>query len=120
LSCFLHGNFHQHFSIKTSLSSFPWKLYLNDVPTISGNINKPIYVPATGESVNIPIRMKVDFLQFFKDKGYAELVSLALSIGGVNGTSSNIKLKATPTISTSFGDIKYPGELTIMNKEWTN
>ena len=105
---------------KSTISAFPWDLYVNDTKTISGNISKPIYVPGTGQAIDIPIKISMDFFEFFSKYTYKELAQLALSIGGVNGTTSQIKLKAKPAITTPYGTINYPGQLTIMSKEWTN
>lgn len=105
---------------KSSISAMPWDLYVNETKTISGGIANSVHVPGTGESVTIPLRISFDFMEFFADKGYKDLVNLALAIGGKDGSSSKIKLKAQPVVSTPYGSIKYPGKLTIASKEWTN
>ncbi len=105
---------------KSTISSFPWDLYINDTQTVSGNIGKPIHVPGTGQSIDIPIQVNIDFFQFFRNKGYKELGELALAIAGVNNYDADIKLKAKPSVSTPYGSIKYPGQLTIVKKSWTN
>lgn len=105
---------------KSTISSMPWALYINDRATVSGNIEQPVHVPGTGESVDIPISIGMDFYNFFKNKGYKELVNLALAISGTKGSSSDIKLKARPSISTPYGSIQYPGELTIVKNKWSN
>jgi hypothetical protein len=103
-----------------TLKSFPFKLFIDDRETVEGNINNPVFVPGTGDSVNIPIRVDIDLFQFFRDKDYKGLINLAFAIAGSNGYSSTIKLTAHPTISTPIGDITYPGELTVASKEFTN
>lgn len=107
-------------STKSSISAMPWDLYVNETKTISGGLANSVHVPGTGETVTIPLRISFDFLEFFADKGYKDLVNLALAIGGKDGSASQIKLKAQPVVSTSLGNIKYPGKLTIASKEWTN
>lgn len=102
------------------LKSFPWKLYIDDKETISGNINNSVSIPGTGEITNIPIRVDIDLLKFFKDTDYDQLINLAFTISGEKNHSSKIALYAQPTISTSIGDITYPGKLKIISKEFTN
>jgi len=103
-----------------TLKSFPFKLYIDDKETIDGNINNPVYVPGTGESVNIPIRVDIDLYKFFSDKDYKGLINLAFAIAGSKGYSSTVKLYVRPTVSMPLGDITYPGELKIADKEFTN
>lgn len=102
-----------------SLKSFPWRLMIDDKETISGNIGSPITIPGTGESVAIPLGLQLDLFKFFGDKGYEGVINLALQLGGYGGSPSKLKLVAKPTVSSSLGDITYPGELTIIDKEFT-
>jgi hypothetical protein len=64
--------------------------------------------------------MNLDLVKFFQNKGYEDLVNLALAIGGNKGSSSNLTLYARPTVSTSLGPIQYPEELRIVNVSFTN
>jgi hypothetical protein len=103
-----------------TLKSFRWRLFIDDKETISGDIDSSVTVPGTGEFTDIPLRINLDLLQFFKDEGLDNLVNLVLALGGRKGSSSRITLYAIPTVSTPFGDIKYPGELKIVDKNFTN
>ncbi len=97
---------------------FKWRLIIDNVETLSGNIGSPISVPGTGESTIFPIRVDIDLFKFFKDRGFENIVNLALAIGGKNSNLQRVVLKAQPTIQTSFGKIKYPGELEIIDREF--
>lgn len=97
---------------------FKWRLIIDDVETLSGNIARPISVPGTGETTIFPITVQLDLYKFFSDRGFDNLVNLALAIGGKNQNLSRIVLKATPTVQTPFGKITYPGELEIIDKEF--
>lgn len=97
---------------------FKWRLIIDDVETLSGNIARPISVPGTGEIIIFPITVQLDLYKFFSDRGFDNLINLALAIGGKNQNLSRIVLKATPTIQTPFGKITYPGELEIIDKEF--
>lgn len=102
------------------LKSFPWNLYIDDKETISGNVNNSVSIPGTGEITNIPIRVEIDLLRFFKDKDYDQLINLAFAISGDKNHASKITLYAQPTVSTSLWDITYPGKLKIISKEFSN
>ncbi len=103
-----------------ALKSFPWSLYIDDKVTISGNIDNSVSIPGTGEITEIPIRVNIDLVKFFKDKDYDQLINLAFAISGNKSYSSKITLYAQPTVSTSIGDITYPDKLKIVSKEFSN
>jgi hypothetical protein len=103
-----------------TLKEFPWRLEVDNVETIAGNIGAPVAVPGTGEIQNIPLTMNIDLIQFFGNKGLDNLVNLALTLGGQQGSSSKLALYATPTVSSPLGNIKYPGELKIIEQSFTN
>ncbi|WP_337872457.1 hypothetical protein [Ignavibacterium sp.] len=103
-----------------TLKSFKWKLFIDDNETISGDIDSPVTVPGTGEVTKIPLRVNIDLLQFFKDQGFERVINLALTLGGKNSSTSKITLYATPTVSTPIGNITYPGELKIVDTQFTN
>ena len=77
-------------------------------------------MPGTGQVTNIPLTMNIDLIEFFGNKGLDNLVNLALALGGQEGSSSKLTLYATPTVSSPLGDIKYPGELKIVDQTFTN
>jgi hypothetical protein len=103
-----------------TLKAFPWRLEIDQVETISGNIGTSVSVPGTGEITNIPLTMNIDLIEFFGNKEYDNLLNLALALGGQQGSSSKLSLYAAPTVSSPLGDIKYPGELKIVEQSFTN
>ncbi|PKL79528.1 MAG: hypothetical protein CVV25_07640 [Ignavibacteriae bacterium HGW-Ignavibacteriae-4] len=103
-----------------TLSSFDWKLYIDDKETIAGNINKEFVIPGTGSSETIPLVMNIDLYEFFGNKGYEDMINLALAIGGQSGSAARLKLDARPTVKTPLGNINYPNRITIVDKGWTN
>jgi hypothetical protein len=100
------------------LKSLAWRLFLDDKETINGNIPHSIEIPGVGKETTIPLDISIDLYQFFKEQGYTSVVNLALALGGVSGSSSRVTLKATPTVDTFLGPIKYPGEITIVDREF--
>lgn len=103
-----------------TLKDLAWTLELDGKRTISGRLDNSVKVPGTGEITTIPLRIELDLKEFFADKGYESLINLALAVGGNTGSSSKITLYAKPTVTTSFGDISYPGELKIVDSQFTN
>jgi hypothetical protein len=101
-----------------TLTSFAWTLIIDNKLTINGDIADPITIPGTGQKAIIPLQMNLDLAKFFKDEGYESVVNLAMALGGVNGSPSRITLRATPRLSTAFGDITYPGAINIIDKEF--
>lgn len=102
-----------------TLQNFKWRLFLDEKETISGDIEQPVTVPGTGDVTTIPLRINIDLMKFFKDKGYESIINLALAIGGVQGSSAKISLFATPTVSSPLGNITYPGELKLVDYEFS-
>jgi len=102
-----------------TIQNFKWRLFLDDKETISGELDQPLSVPGTGEVSTIPLKINIDLMKFFKDKGYESIVNLALALGGAQGSSSKITLYATPTVSSPFGNITYPGELKLVDTEFS-
>ena len=72
----------------------------------------------TGHSTTIPLRMNLDLIRFFKEKGFDRILNLALAPSGTQGSASRVTLRACPTISTDFGPISDPGEIDIIDKEF--
>jgi hypothetical protein len=106
-------------SVRTTstLTKFDWNLLINEKPTVNGSITEQIVVPGIGQETVIPVRIGLDLYSFFSNLGYDGLMNLALTLGGVNGSTTNVKLRATPYIETSFGPLS-PGEITIVDTEF--
>ncbi len=103
-----------------TISKLDWQLIIDDVSTINGTINQSISVPGNSQETTIPIGISLDLLEFLNNKSYENLFNLALALGGVNGSSSKLKLDIQPTISTPIGAIIYPNRITVINTEFKN
>lgn len=101
-----------------SLTGFDWRLIIDDVPTIAGNIASPVTVPGQGQTAVIPLGISLDLYEFFGKQGYDRIINLALAIGGAEGSSSRLKLDAKPTVKIGSFPITYPGRITIVNTEF--
>jgi len=102
----------------STLTRFDWRLLIDDQPTISGGIDRPLEIPGTGQSTLIPLRLELDLYEFFGDGGYDDLLNLALALGGRRGDISRVALDARPSVSTPLGDITWPERITIINREF--
>ena len=101
-----------------NIASFPWRLFLNEKEIIQGNITEPVFVPGKGESVIIPIKIEFNVAKSFKEKSMDDILLLLLQIGGVQGSTSNLKVIAKPVLGTPFGKLEYPDEITIADKSF--
>ncbi|MBI5731095.1 MAG: hypothetical protein HY963_08160 [Ignavibacteriales bacterium] len=101
-----------------NITSFPWRLYLNEKEIVQGNIAEPVFVPGKGESVIIPIKIEFDIAKSFKEKSVDDILLLILQVGGVHGSTSNLKMIAKPVLGTPFGKLEYPDEITIVDKSF--
>jgi hypothetical protein len=102
----------------STLTSLESRLLIDGKPTVYGNIDKPIEVPGTGQATTVPVRMSLDLYEFFGQQGYEEIIGLALDIGGRRGDMTRISLDAQPRVSTPYGEIVYPGRITIISNEY--
>lgn len=102
----------------STLTGLESRLLIDGQPTITGNIDRPLEIPGTGQEATIGIRLGIDLYEFFGNKGYEGLLGLALAIGGKQGGTSRLSLDALPKVSTPFGEIQYPNRITIVDKEF--
>jgi hypothetical protein len=102
------------------INSIDWVLFIDDKETINGKVAQPITVPSGNQTTSIPVSIGLDLVKFFGDKNYADIMNLALAIGGVNGSSSRLKLKMKPTVSIAGIPLSYPSHFTVIDKEFSS
>jgi hypothetical protein len=100
------------------IKALAWRLFIDDSELINGNVSNGIEVPGVGKETVIPIDMAFDLLSFFKNDNYDKLMNLALALGGKSGSCARVKLGVKPTVDTFLGPITYPGEITVIDKEF--
>ena len=100
------------------VTEFPWRLLIDNRETISGGIGAAVGVPSGGGTTMIPLQVSVDLKQFFADKGYNDILNLALAISGQG--AAKLQLKAQPTMSSPIGSLRYPSELTIVSTQFSS
>lgn len=107
-------------SVPATLAGLEFRLLIDDQPTVSGQLDREVEIPATGKITIVPIRISLDLYEFFGNRGYDQVINLALALGGKNGSSSRLKLDAKPSVRTKFGLLTYPGRITIVDREFRN
>lgn len=105
-------------AVPATLAGLEFRLLIDDQPTITGNLDREVEIPASGSVTTVPIRISLDLYEFFGKQGYDKLINLALALGGRNGSASRLKLDAKPTVRTKFGLMSYPGRITIIDREF--
>lgn len=102
------------------LRKLAWTLLVDNRTTINGVVDQRLSIPGSGQSVTIPLTMNLDLYKFFSDKGLDDLMNLALAVGGAQGSASRLKLTARVSVETPIGVIDYPGDLTIVDRQFSN
>jgi len=102
-------------SADARLVRLDWTLLLQGRETISG-----VFADETllrrGQPTDVPITMSLDLIDFFEGSAQ-DLVELALSLSGQGGSPREVTLRATPSVDTALGPIRYPQPITIVSRE---
>ena len=102
-------------STEARMVQMAWTLLLQDRETLSGVLENEILLPP-GEPTDVPLTISLNLLEFFEGSAQ-DLLDLALSIAGQGGAPKEIALRATPTIQTALGPMRYPQPITILSRE---
>jgi hypothetical protein len=100
-------------TVDARLVALDWILLLQDRETIRGGLDRAVVFPP-GQAVDVPLSVRLDVADFMAG-GARDLLELALSLAGAGGEPKNVALRATPTIETSIGPIRYPRPITIVS-----
>lgn len=102
-------------TVTARLIQMDWTLFLDDVETVSGRLDREFqFVP--GQPTDVPITVELDLWDFFSGRA-EDLFGIALAATGAGGQTMNIALRATPTIQTPIGPIRYPSPITIVHRD---
>jgi hypothetical protein len=102
-------------SVDARLVRMDWTLLLQDRETISGVFAQETLL-RRGQPTDVPIDVSVDLIDFFQGSAQ-DLVNLALALSGQGGEPTEVTLRATPTVDTALGPIRYPSPITIVGRE---
>jgi hypothetical protein len=97
------------------LVKLDWTLLLQDRETLTGVFDGDVLLPP-GQPMDVPITVSMNLVEFF-DGSAQDLLELALSLVGEWGEPKDISLRATPTINTPLGPIRYPQPITILSRQ---
>jgi len=100
-------------TVDARLVALDWVLLLQDRETIRGGLDRAVVFPP-GRPVDVPLSVRLDVADFV-DGGARDLLELALSLAGAGGEPRDVALRATPTIETAIGPIRYPRPITIVS-----
>lgn len=98
-------------SVDARLVALDWTLLLEDRETISGILERGVVLPP-GQPVDVPLEVSLNLTDFVEGSA-RDLVELALSLAGAGGEPKDLALRATPTVETALGPIRYPRPITI-------
>lgn len=101
--------------VTAQLMELDWTLLLENRETISGRLDRAFALPP-GQRVDIPVGIRLDLVEFFGDNA-RDLFELALAISGEGGAPKNVALRASPTVDTPIGPIRYPQPITILSRD---
>lgn len=99
-------------AVNARLVQLDWTLLLDQTETISGVYNDERVI-APGTEAILPLTMELDLIRFF-GRNAEDLWELAAAVAG-EGTKE-VALRARPTVTTPFGPITYPSEITILRE----
>lgn len=102
-------------SVTAKLLALDWTLLLEGKETISGGLPQS-YDLAPGAPTMIPLRAQLDLLQFFSE-GLDDIVNVAAGLSGAGGRSTEVQLRASPTVETPIGPMTWPEPITIVRTD---
>jgi hypothetical protein len=101
-------------SVDARLVRMDWTLLLQQRETLSGTFAQETLLPR-GQPTDVPILISLNLIDFFQGSA-RDLVDLALSLADQGGAPTEVTLRATPTVDTAIGPIRYPQPITIVSR----
>jgi hypothetical protein len=102
-------------SVDARLVRMDWTLLLQDRETLSGVFAEETLL-RRGEPTDVPITISLDLMDFFQGSAQ-DLFDLARSLSGQGGPPTQVTVRATPTVDTALGPIRYPRPITIVSRQ---
>lgn len=101
-----------------TLKSFPYKLYIEEKETVSGNVTDAVIITSSENQKEFLIKINVDLWEFYKGNNFNNTVDPVLQYGGNAGITSHVKLVAKPVIETPAGVYEFPEEITVVDYQF--
>ena len=102
-------------SVDARLVQMDWTLLLQERETLSGTFADETLL-RRGQPTDVPIDVSLDLLDFFQGSAQ-DLFDLATSIADPAAPPTDVALRATPTVDTALGPIRYPRPITIVSRQ---
>jgi hypothetical protein len=102
-------------SVDARLVRMDWTLLLQDRETLSGTLADETLL-RRGAATDVPLSVSLDLVDFFQGSAQ-DLFALAMSIADPNAPPTDVALRATPTVDTAIGPIRYPRPITIVHRD---
>lgn len=96
------------------LMRMDWTLLLQGKETLSGVFDRQVLLPP-GQPTDVPIVISLNLLDFFQG-GAQDMLELALALSGQGGAPKDVELRATPSIDTPLGLMRFPRPITIVSR----
>jgi hypothetical protein len=100
--------------VAARLVTMDWTLLLDETETVQGRFDNTVRLEP-GMPTTVPIPIELDLVRFFGDNA-RDLIDLALAVAG-EGDPKTVTLRATPSIETVLGPIRYPEPITITRRD---
>ena len=101
------------------INNIGWILFIDDTQITQGAVNKRVQVAPNGGVSTIPLEISFDMIKVFSGKTKDALLNLAFNLAGQGTRSSNIMVKAKPSVYIGNQRVDYPGYLNI-RKEFSS
>jgi hypothetical protein len=102
-------------SVDARLVRMDWTLLLQERETASGTLADETLL-RRGQATDVPLSVSLDLVDFFQGSAQ-DLFALAVSIVDPNAPPTDVALRATPTVDTAIGPIRYRRPITIVHRD---
>lgn len=94
------------------LSGADYKVFIDNVQMLEGQLDKAIEVPAnSSEKIAIPVSLNLK--EILKGESRDKLIDFACNLSTTNEAASRVKVSIKPYFTIGNSVIKYPGYITI-------
>lgn len=96
-----------------AVNSIQWVSFLDDLQLAQGAVEERVEVPPTGGVNTIPIRVRIDLIDYLEGENPRAMLNFALTMLNAGDRSSQISMKIKPTVLIGSRSVQYPDYFTI-------
>jgi hypothetical protein len=104
--------------VDAALTRFDWTLFYQNKEMAKGNIPNTFEIPGNGLQIIIPLQVRFNLIEFLKGQTYENMINLALTLGGLKGSTESLVLEGSPNLETEHGSMQYPEKIFIVDFEF--